>query len=183
MSRMETDFTVSAEYWSNGYISLVRGATIAGRRVVLVGARNNESEGASLAILDAATPWGSAPAERPQYECRSCPQGRPLRFVKMPKPTRLRALRGTSPVVGLDVDSLSRIVVKVDHAADAVQPGGGVVYTFDAELRPLSVGLYDSFDFACQTLVGMGAIPSLPKTPAIDEVRTVRWWDGTRSSI
>jgi hypothetical protein len=103
-----------------------------------------------------------------------------LRFVKIPKPARLSALHGTSPVVAIDVDASSRIVVKIGHSFDANQAGGVVVYTFDTELRPLSVGLYDGYDLACRALAGSGAIPLLPKTPAFDEVRTVRWWDGAR---
>jgi hypothetical protein len=180
MTRIEPDGSISAEYWSNGYISLVRGATIAGRRVLVVAARNNESEGASVALLDASAPSGSAPAEQRRYRCRTCPPGRPLRFVQIPRPSRLRTLHGTSMVGSLDVDPSSRITVRLDHTFDVDQVGGVVVYTFDAELRPLSVGLGASYEFACQALEGRKAIPPLPNTPAIDEVRAVRWWDGTR---
>lgn len=181
MSRMEPDGSVSAEFWSSGYIEAVRPAELDGRAVLLVAARNDESGGASLAVLDAAHPQGSAPAETPRYQCRSCPAGRPLFFVKIPKPARLQALRGSSPPAHLDVIEGRRVIVRVDHTRDISDtPGGFVVYTFDSRLRPLSVGLGTNFEAACRAVASKGYVPPLPASPVIEEVRTVRWWDGNR---
>jgi len=181
MSRMEPDGTVSAEFWSSGYIAAVRSAELDGRAVLLVAARNDESGGASVAVLDAAHPQGSAPAETPRYLCRSCPPGRPLSFVKIPKPARLQALGGSSPPAHLDVIEGGRVVVRVDHTVDVGDTlGGFVVYTFDSRLRPLSVGLGTNFEAACRAVASKGYVPPLPASPVIEEVRTVRWWDGNR---
>jgi hypothetical protein len=180
MEKVELDGTLMSEYWSAGYVTMVWEGVVAGRRVVLVGARNNESQGASLAMLDAARPAGSAPAEEARYQCRSCPPGRPLRFVKFQKPARLRALGGTSPVLRISVDSNSRISVWVAPAHDTeAQPRPEVIYTLDAGLRPLSIGLNDAFDASVRALAGRKLIPEPPATPAANEVQSVRWWDGS----
>jgi hypothetical protein len=181
MENVDLDGTLTSEYWSAGYVTRVWEGVVAGRRVLLVGARNNESEGASLAMLDAARPAGSAPAEEARYRCRTCPPVGPLRFVKFPKPKRLQPLGGTGPVKRINVDSGSRILVWVAPAHDTgVLPGPEVIYTLDADLRPLSVSLNDAFDASVRVLAGRKLIPEPPATPAIDEAQTVRWWDGTR---
>ena len=180
MTRLEPDGRVSAEYWSNGYITLAAGATIGLRQVLLVGARSNESEGASLALIDAASPSGAAPAASARYRCDDCPPGRPVRFAQFIKPSRLRALRGTSAITRIHVDDLSRVVVWINHGQDVGEYQGEVIYTLDSDLRPLAVGLNDGFHAATDALVRRQLIPRPPASPAIDEVRTIRWWDGTR---
>ena len=181
LTKMDPDGKVLAEYWSAGYVTSIWEGVVAGRRVVLVGARNNESEGASLAMLDATHPSGSAPAAEARYQCRSCPPGSPIHFVQFPKPARLQPLRGTGPVIRINVDSASRITVWVAPAHDTEgQPRPDVIYTLDADLRPLSVGVNDAFDAGVRALAGRKLIPEPPSTPAIDEVQTIRWWDGSR---
>ena len=180
MTRLEPDGRVSAEYWSNGYISVAISAVLDGRRVLLVGARSNESEGASLALLDAAGPSGAAPSESARYRCDDCPPGRPDRFVQFVKPARLRALRGTSAITRVHVDDLSRVVVWINHGQDVEEYQGEVIYTLDAQLRPLEVALNDGFQTATDALVRRKLIPVPPSSPAVDEVGTIRWWDGTQ---
>jgi len=180
MTRLEPDGQVSGEYWSNGHIAVAASAVLDGRRVLLVGARSNESEGASLALLDADSPSGAAPSGSARYRCDDCPSGRPGRFVQFVKPARLRALRGTSAITRVHVDDLSRVVVWINHGQDVGEYQGEVIYTLDAQLRPLEVALNDGFQTATDALVRRKLIPVPPPSPAIDEVRTVRWWDGTR---
>jgi hypothetical protein len=55
-----------------------------------------------------------------------------------------------------------------------------VIYTLDADLRPLSIDVNDAFDAGVRALAGRKLIPEPPSTPAIDEVQTIRWWDGAR---
>jgi hypothetical protein len=101
--------------------------------------------------------------------------------VKFPKPKRLQPLRGTSPVIRISVDGGSRIIVWVSQGHDTeVRPTPEVIYTLDADLRPLSVNLNDAFDASVRALAGRKFIPEPPATPAISEVQTVRWWDGTK---
>jgi hypothetical protein len=178
--RVDTDGRVLSKYWSSGYVTAVWTGDVAGKAVVLVGARNNESEGASLAMLDRADPSGSAPAANPFFQCRTCPTGRPLQFVQFPKPVRLRPLHGTSPVTRLDVDALSRIVVWVDHSAGWDPAHAGAIYTLDAELRPLSAGVNDEYRVACSVLEQKRLVPRMPNTPGVDEIDSIRWWDGAK---
>ena len=67
-----------------------------------------------------------------------------------------------------------------DHGHDVGEYQGEVIYTLDSQLRPLEVALNDGFQTATDALVRRKLIPVPPSSPAIDEVGTVRWWDGTR---
>lgn len=84
------------QYWSNGHIGLLAETTMAGRRVMLVGATNNESRGGSLAVLDYDHPSGYSPAATKKYTCAESPATLPLRFFLFPRPDVFRAL-GTPP--------------------------------------------------------------------------------------
>jgi hypothetical protein len=70
--------------------------------------------------------------------------------------------------------------VRVNHAADVEEFHGEVLYTLDAQLRPVSVDLSDGFERAAAALVRRKLIPPPPASPAIEQVRTIRWWDGAR---
>ncbi len=144
-------------------------------------ARNDESGGASVAMLDAASPAGSAPSEAPRYRCGTCPPGRPVHFVKIPKPARPSSLKESSPPMSVDLSGDSQIIVRAGHMQDIADTiGGYVLYTLDAQLRPVSVGLSSNFEAACRAVAARGYVAPLPARPVIEEVRTVRWWDGSR---
>ncbi len=85
-----------SEYWSNGHIDLLTETTMGGRRVMLVGATNNESGGASLAILDYDHPSGFSPAVTKKYTCTESATAQPLRFFLFPTTDVFRAL-GSPP--------------------------------------------------------------------------------------
>lgn len=135
----------SGQYWSNGYIEAVQVVTLGGRQVLLVGACNNESEGASLAVLDATDFSGSAPAGNPHYRCSTCPAPRPLQFIVFPKPPRFADLDATSGVKRLDV-AWDGLVVGVEHA---VAPDGGATavgfYRFNRDLVPVDADAGDGY--------------------------------------
>ena len=178
MSLTRHDGTPSAEYWSNGHINKITEGIIQGRRVVLVGARNNESEGASVAMLDADHPAGSAPADEARYRCTTCPPGQPLRFVKILKPDGLKTLRGSSPVMRISVDGLSHIIVWVNHVLDWEPNLGEVIYTFDADLRPLSAVPSDSYAAAYRSLQAKQLIAAPADSSPGEDRFPVRWWNG-----
>jgi len=87
-----------AEYWSNWHIGLLAEATMAGRRVILVGATNNESgtnnvpDGASLAVVDYNHPSGCSPAATKKYTCTGSAAALPLRFFLFPRTDVCHAL-------------------------------------------------------------------------------------------
>jgi len=170
---------MKGEYWSNGYITYVRAATWRGKPMVLMGARHNESEGASVALLDGKRVSGSAPAATDAYRCATCPPGQPVHFVVFPRPASLRALHATSPVIRIEAENSNGVLVWINHD-DSHAAGLNVIYTLDEQLRPLSVGVADDYETDRAMLARAGLIPSPPAPDPVDELRIVRWWTGGR---
>jgi hypothetical protein len=178
LHKLDSAGAVRGEYWSNGWITWLETAQWDGRRVVLVGARNNEFESASLALLDESEPSGSAPAADPRYKCRDCPAGSPLAFVVFPKPARLAQLSGSAPVKSVQTDVNGSVVAWVDYAADFY--GSALVFfTLDRQLRPVRVDAADTFETACLELARRGSIPRFAPREGLEQLRSVRWWNGS----
>jgi hypothetical protein len=174
----------TSEFWSAGYITTARPATWEGRPVLLVGARNNESHGASVALLDGAHPTGSAPANTAEFRCTTCPAGAPLAFVVLPQPGFLRGVGGSSPVMRIEAANPEAITVWVCHFLDLIEPYPGinsadVIYTLDRRLRPIAVAVGDHFNAACEQLARLGRVSSCPTEEQLEELGSVRWWNGT----
>jgi hypothetical protein len=175
--KLDSTGTVRGEYWSNGYITSLKTAQWDGRRVVLVGARNNEHESASLALLDEDRPSGTAPASDSRYRCRTCPEGHPLAFVVFSKPERLRQLPDTAPVTIAQTDLNGSVVVWVDFGQDS-DTTASVFFTLDRQLRPVRVDTADTFDAGCSQLVRKGIIPAFRPGEGLEQLRSVLWWNG-----
>jgi len=92
VEKLDARGNVLERFWSAGHITFVQEATVDGRHVLLVGATNNESKGASVAVLDYEHPRGTAPAQTFAYACRDCPKGNPIAFVVFPQTEISRAL-------------------------------------------------------------------------------------------
>lgn len=170
----------SGEYWSNGYIDGVRVSQLGGRPVIMVGACNNESKGASLAALDAVSFSGSAPAVNPKYRCDDCPPGAPLDFIVFPKPGRFASIDTSSNVMRLEIGSAD-ISVGVRHASASL-PGAFamVFYRLTPDLEPISADTGDGYSAVSQALARAGLIPVPPD--AVDPVREffpLQRWNGT----
>jgi hypothetical protein len=123
LERLDGSGNGRGEYWNDGQIALVRAAEVGGRWLVFVGAINNEFKGATLAVLDAQHPSGSAPAASAEYRCDGCPPGSPLAFLVFPR-LDVTAAIGTHPRVGnVFVDRLGQVLVDVVHdVGDGVPP-------------------------------------------------------------
>lgn len=137
LEQIDAQGTVRSRYWSNGYIDSIHGARWNGREVLLVGAANNEHQGASLAILDLADPSGRAPAADPRYFCSSCPGGDPLEFIVFPPTPVGRIRQGTSTIGQAWVDGHAGLVVMVPeatHGTDLDAPGD-IYFTLDERLQ------------------------------------------------
>jgi hypothetical protein len=138
------------EFWTNGHIWTVREASIAARRVVLVGATDNEFKAASLAVLDYQNPSGSAPAENPHYRCASCPRGVPAAFVVFPSTEITRAMVSRGYVVAVWVNAGDRVVVVVAEGS-IILPGeqqsmdADAHYTLDARFRVVGAETGDEY--------------------------------------
>jgi hypothetical protein len=177
LQKLDPTGAVRGEYWSNGYITSLETAQWEGRRVVIVGARDNEHGSASLAVLDEDQPSGAAPAADPRYQCRSCPAGAPLAFVVFPKPRRLAQLSGTASVEGIQTDVNGSVVVWVNFAMD-FRAATIAFFTLDRQLRPIRVDTADTFETSCLELVRNGTIAPFAPGTGLDELRSVLWWDG-----
>ncbi|MFO7694802.1 MAG: hypothetical protein R6V57_17100 [Vicinamibacterales bacterium] len=115
LEKLDPAGQVTAEYWSNGQIASVRTGEVEGVPLVFVGAINNESKGASLAVLDAQHLSGSAPAMADTYRCAGCPAGGPLAFFVFPRLDVTAAIGSHSHVSNVFVDRLGQILVGVFH--------------------------------------------------------------------
>jgi hypothetical protein len=150
LEKLSPNGEVRGEYWSNGHITQVKFGLIGERRVVLVGATNNEHNGASLAVLDEANFSGSAPGEDSKYQCTNCPPGEPLAFFVFPANELSKLLNERPAVSEIRMEADGKIIVTVLHAR-ATLPGGNsalrpsLSYTFDSNFRLVGAEADDSF--------------------------------------
>jgi len=125
LQRLSARGELLSEYWSNGVIRTIRPATLKGRRLLLVGAYNNETHGASLAFLDMDHPSGTAPAEKPDYRCLDCADADPAEFLVFPASDvvgELTAGGGSATVVDARLTGDDEVVVTVHQGGTRV-PG------------------------------------------------------------
>lgn len=122
-----------ARYWSNGYIDSVNTGTRDGRRVWLVGATNNESRGASLAVFRD-VPSGAAPAIRADYVCTSCTGKVPDEFLVVPRRCIAQhpTVNGTALVDLAYTDDEGQLFAHVREGPldGGNRPGSDVIYSF-----------------------------------------------------
>ena len=145
------------EYWSDGYISSLVQTELEGHRVVLVGAVNNEDGGASLAVLDAEHPFGSAPAVNPKYSCQDCPPGRPLQFLVFRRTDVSLATGGHAAVRQITVDQAGQVRLEVyQDAGRAFEEAGGtgpnVFYLLNRDLHVIDAEFGDTYEAAYRLL-------------------------------
>jgi hypothetical protein len=80
----------------SGYIEALSIAGTAEAPVWMAGGVDNSHDrSAMLAILDANHPSGSSPTEKTEFECQTCPDGRPLHYFVFPR-SELNLVTGTS---------------------------------------------------------------------------------------
>lgn len=167
-----------SEYWSNGYIEVVKTARLGGRDVVLVGATNNDTRGASVAVFDRGQVNGSAPAENSEYRCEDCPPGTPQAFVVFPRLCLLRDRGGTASVVDVSVAGSGQVTVVV--AQGGARWSEAVYYRFDAQLRLTRVELSGEYGQAHRAKERTGELDHAVGPAEEVAARAVRRWDGTR---
>lgn len=152
-----------SEYWSNGYVEVVKELAWRGRRVLVVGGVNNEHRGASLAVFDRARVGGFAPAENAAYACRSCTGGAPEAFLAFPTLCLARRGGAMAAVVDAWVEGDDRLTVAVQEGMGA--PGGGdragpllAFYTFGPSLEPARAEISREFQAVHAALERQGAL-------------------------
>jgi hypothetical protein len=67
-----------------GHLGRLKEFGVGGRPYLLVGAINNETKSACLAVLDETRPAGHSPQTGALAECDSCPEGQPYRYFLFP---------------------------------------------------------------------------------------------------
>ena len=92
VTKLSVDGELLGEYWHAGFVSTLAEATLAGKRVLLVGAVSNESISPALSVIDYENPTGFSPASDPAYLCQNCPGGLPLSYIRFPRTELSRVL-------------------------------------------------------------------------------------------
>ena len=124
-----------SEFWSGGYIAFVDAAVVQARASILVGATNNDHRGASLAVFDEGSVNGSAPAEREDFKCRTCPPGNPRAFLVFPRLEVMRMTGGQPNILDARWQETGEMRVWVRQEGLGIS--GSVAYRLAPDLAPL----------------------------------------------
>jgi hypothetical protein len=174
-----------SQYWSSGYITSIVPWTFHGRSVVLVGGQQNERWSSSLAVLDAANPSGTSPAELPKYRCDTCsPATPPLAFLSFPQPPEFAPLQYRPGVMAIVPDEANGINVQVAEAMadlDGAPRYTVVNYSLGPDLRLIRAEPADGYVALYDHLVRVGMLPgSFPRERVGQGLAPLVRWDRTR---
>lgn len=172
---------VLSEYWSNGYIESVTAGSRNGKRIWLVGATNNDTKGASLAVFDT-VPRGSAPAAQAAYVCRDCGPGGPVKFLVMPRRCIAPALdstgQATTALVYTDAGGQVFAHVREGPINSEGEPSSEVIYSFNAALSPASAFVTSGLLVAHRDLEKAGVVDHVWSPAEEGTLFPIRLWDG-----
>jgi hypothetical protein len=174
---------VLGEFWNAGHIAAIRATTASGRRVVLVGATNNETRGGALAVLDADSPSGASPAVTDAFRCRNCPPGAPLRYLVFPLMEMARTLESRAYVNELRADLGGRVTVTVAQGpapGDATPGFSDAYYTLDHDFRVVAAEVGDTYRLNHARLEVLGRLSHRFGPRDIQDLFPVQSWDATR---
>jgi len=179
---LDSQGNVRSRYWSNGYVEAVATGRLAGRNLVFVGATNNESRGASLAVFDRDNVKGAPPAASPEYRCLNCDDGAPTRFVTFPRRCLGREVGGTAFVQQIWADQANRVNVLVAEGEPDDQGGyaGTVWYLLDQNLAPVSAEITASARRLHRQLEAAGRLDHPFGAQDRADVFPVMSWSGDR---
>jgi hypothetical protein len=172
------DGAVRQEYWSDGYIEVVREVSWNGRPTVLVGGTNNDFRAASLAVFPPDGVKGSTPAVRPRYACQDCPRGGPETLFIFPT-LCLSRLVGQAGVHDLRLGQDDRLRVSVAQGTVATGEAFSF-YTLGPDGGLLGAEISGEFQAQHALLERQGVLDH-PFGPLDDrDMFPVRRWDGRR---
>ncbi len=138
---------VVGHYWSDGQVTVLDEGALDGRQVALVGAIDNETHGASLAVLDVGRPTATAPAESDHYRCADCAPSAPLAFLVFPALDATMAIMGYARVDKATLDSAGQISLTVSHGGGDVisatesRDEANTLYVVDRQFRVVKAEL------------------------------------------
>lgn len=175
---------VLSTYWSNGYIESIRLTRWRSREVVLIGGTNNESQGASLAILDYGAVNATAPAESAEFRCSTCAPGTPIAYLVFPRRCIAEALEGQATINEAWIDRSDSLYVMVSEGP--WRPSGGLAsdawYTIGADLRPRSAEFADSARVLHASWFKEGRLDHPFGSRDESKLFPIRFWDGSTFS-
>lgn len=98
-----------SKYWSDGYIESVAEGNLNGHAVILVGGTNNETRGASLAVLPAHGFSGHFPSADEAYRCNNCGSREPLLAAVFPRRCVAQEMGQQAMVANAWIDGASHL--------------------------------------------------------------------------
>ena len=185
LQKLDTHGNVLSEYWGNGHIDVVQESRYNGRRVMLVGAKDNERVATSLAVLDYANPGGFAPSENPKYRCDDCPRGTPLVFIVFPQ-TEISREFATRPTLSeIRVEPNGRVTTTVVHShhrlkSEPGQLGADVWYTLDEHFQLIDAETGDMYRRIHSAPEVVSRLKHAYRPKCEEQIFPVRVWDGMK---
>ena len=156
LERLSATGQPESEFWSAGFIATVVRYVIDGRASIFVGAVNNDSQGASLAVFDEDNVQGTAPARSADKVCRNGPPGSPRAFLVFPRTELPRRVGGLATVSEIRRSDSGEFRVWVQ------QPGSelvtAVAYRLAGDFTPRSAEFSAEYIAAHQSLEREGKI-------------------------
>lgn len=137
-------------YWSDGHVISLNFGRVREREWAFFGGANNERRGATLAVIDPATPSASAPAEKGAYRCDGCPAGHPAHFIVFPSTCLSSLAGGMAAVSSVVVGQSGQMIVNVRNYADYL-PGdrrltfGDTIYTLSPDFRLVGAEFFSQY--------------------------------------
>jgi hypothetical protein len=175
---------VEGEFWNGGHVIAMQAGTVGGRRVLLLGATNNETRGGALAVVDADNPSGSSPAETDGFRCRDCPPGGPLAFLIFPlmEVGREADSRAYVSEVRLEPDDTMSIRVSQGSGAPGEPPLAEptVYYVLDQRFHVMRAETGDDYRLSHARLELLGRLDHKFGPRDLRELFPVLSWDGAR---
>lgn len=141
---VDRDRAVVATFRNPGWVTSVAWLDDTPGRLV-VGGMSNPHDAAMAAVLDVSVPAAQAPPQEGEFSCDRCGEGRPLRYLVLPRSEVNRALMATvnQALVESRPDRITVRTVEVDR--DPTYMGGEVVYEFDPEFQLRTVTYSDRY--------------------------------------
>jgi hypothetical protein len=178
VEELAADGAPRSAYWSNGFVATLVETRLAGRDVILVGATNNDTRGASVAMFDRRDVNGSAPAANPHYRCGNCPAGEPLAFFVFPRLCPAVSAGRQATTREILVDEAGQITVIVEQSEPHPE-SAPVYYRFDSAWRLLAVDVHPAYEVLHRQLQHEGVLDHAYGPAEAELASHVRRWNGS----
>lgn len=172
----------TTEYWNNGHIETVVEGRVGGKRMVLLGASNNDVAMPVLIALDYDRPFGATPSVSPDHRCTSCSPGSPLHVVVLPLPEieRVTATGCVPQILAEPATDLVSFGLHCWPVLQAPQVMGSVYYTFGPDWSLVKAEFGGGYQAAHVALETQGLIRHSFHQSEAAELYDVKEWDGRR---